>query len=325
MIKTNVLIIGGGPAGSTCAWYLRRHNVDCLVLDRETFPRVKLCAGWIPPSVIRDLEIDVAAYPHSLTAFKGLHIAIRGLKFRLPTRQYAIRRVEFDHWLLQRSGAPVQTHHVRHIERADGGYVVDGAYFGRYLIGAGGTHCPVYRTFFRDAHPRATGDLIVTQEEEFAYRYTDANCRLWFAENGLPGYAWYVPKANGYVNVGIGGKAAALKANGETIMQHWDAFVTQLDRLGLVQGYAYTPKGHSYYLRQKPRTVRVDDAFIAGDAVGLATLDMGEGIGPAVQSGVLAAKAIVHGEEYALDGIRATSLLPLWLYRLIMKPSQGFS
>lgn len=92
-----------------------------------------------------------------------------------------------------------------------------------------------------------------------------------------------------------------------------------------MQGYAYTPKGHSYYLRQKPRTVRADDAFIVGDAVGLATLDMGEGIGPAVQSGVLAAKAIVHGEEYALDGIRATSLLPLWLYRLIMKLSQGFS
>ena len=124
MIKTDVLIIGGGPAGSACAWYLRRHNVDCLILDRETFPRVKLCAGWIQPEVIRDLEIDVATYPHTLMTFKKLHIAIKGVKFRLPTRQHAIRRVEFDHWLLQRAGVPVQTHHVRTIERTDDSYVV---------------------------------------------------------------------------------------------------------------------------------------------------------------------------------------------------------
>ncbi len=46
---------------------------------------------------------------------------------------------------------------------------------------------------------------------------------------------------------------------------------------------------------------------------------MGEGIGPAVQSGLLAAKAIVHGTDYALDGIRTTSLLPPWLHKLVMQ------
>lgn len=319
MIKTEVLIVGGGPAGSACAWTLRRHNVDCLVLDRETFPRVKLCAGWIPPEVIRDLEIDVATYPHTLTTFKALYIAVRGVKFRLPTRQHAIRRVEFDHWLLQRSGAPVLTHHVRQIEQADGGYVVDGEFSSQYLIGAGGTHCPVYRTFFRDAHPRAADALIVTQEQEFDYPVTDPNCRLWFLENGLPGYAWYVPKGSGCANVGIGGKAEVLKANGDTIMRHWDTFVAKLERLGLVRDVAYNPKGHSYYLRQNTHNVRAGNTFIVGDAVGLSTLDMGEGIGPAVQSGLLAAKAIVHGTDYALDGIRTTSLLPPWLHKLVMQ------
>ena len=319
MIKTEVLIIGGGPAGSACAWYLKRHNVDCLILDRETFPRVKLCAGWIPPDVLNDLDIRAVEYPHSLTTFASLHIAVRGIGFPFPTKQHAIRRVEFDHWLLHRSGAPVQTHHARNIEQADGGYVVDGEYFGRYLIGAGGTHCPVYRTFFQNAHPRAQDALIVTQEEEFPYAHADPHCYLWFMENKLPGYAWYVPKAGGYVNVGVGGKAAALKANGDTIVRHWDALVTKLNRLGLVRDYAYTPKGHSYYLRQDMQNVRAGKAFIVGDAVGLATLDMGEGIGPAVQSGLLAAKAIVHGTEYTLDGIRTTSLIPPWLHRLVMR------
>jgi flavin-dependent dehydrogenase len=317
MIRTDVLIIGGGPAGATCAWYLQRHNVDCLVLDREPFPRVKLCAGWIQPEVLADLDIRSGEYPHSFTTFAALRIAIRGIGFPLPTRQHAIRRIEFDHWLLQRSGTPVITHHARTIERANDGYVVDGEYIGTYLVGAGGTHCPVYRTFFQDVHPRAPDTLIVTQEEEFPYTYTDPRCYLWFVENKLPGYAWYVPKAGGYVNVGVGGKAEVLKANGDTIMHHWNALVTKLERRDLVRNYTFTPKGHGYYLRQSAGKVRVDNAFIVGDAVGLATLDMGEGIGPAIKSGLLAAEAIVHGTDYTVDTIRRYSLFPSWLFRML--------
>lgn len=317
MIKTDVLIIGGGPAGAACAWYLRCHNVDCLVIDRELFPRLKLCAGWIPPDVLADLETCPEEYPHSLTSFASLHIALRGVGFPLPTRQYAIRRIEFDHWLLQRSGAPVATRHARTIARVEGGYLVDGEYVGTYLVGAGGTHCPVYRTFFQDAHPRAQDTRIVTQEEEFPYAYTDPRCHLWFMENKLPGYAWYIPKAGGYVNVGVGGKAETLKANGDTIMRHWDALVEKLARRDLVKNYAFTPKGHSYYLRQNVSAVRVDNAFILGDAVGLATRDMGEGIGPAIKSGLLAAEAIVHGTDYTVDTIRQYSLVPPWLCKML--------
>ncbi|MBN2390846.1 MAG: NAD(P)/FAD-dependent oxidoreductase [Anaerolineae bacterium] len=316
-MKTEVLIIGGGPAGAACAWYLWRHNIDCLLLDREPFPRVKLCAGWIQPQVLANLDIQPGEYPHSFTTFAALRIAIRGISFPLPTRQYAIRRIEFDHWLLQRSGARVVTHHARTIAQADGGYVVDGEYFGKYLVGAGGTHCLVYRTFFQDVHPRAPDTLIVTQEEEFPYAYTDPRCYLWFAENKLPGYAWYVPKAGGYINVGVGGKVEILKANGDTIMRYWDMLVEKLTRRGLVRNYPFTPKGHGYYLRQNLSNVRVDNAFIVGDAVGLATLDMGEGIGPAIQSGLLAAAAIVHGTDYTVDTIRRYSLFPSWLFRTL--------
>lgn len=119
-------------------------------------------------------------------------------------------------------------------------------------------HCPVYRTFFRDTHPRTPDTLIVTQEEEFPYAYANPRCYLWFMENKLPGYAWYVPKAGGFVNVGVGGKAEMLKANGDTIMRHWEALVEKLARRGLVQNYAFAPKGHSYYLRQDVNTVRID-------------------------------------------------------------------
>ena len=154
---TEVLIVGGGPAGAACAWRLRERGVACLVLDGQPFPRAKPCAGWITPQVLRDLDLDPADYPGGLTTFAGLDISIRGFGFRLPTRQYAIRRWEFDEWLLRRAGVPVHVHKVETIARVGGAYVVDGAFAGTYLVGAGGTRCPVYRALFREACPRDRG------------------------------------------------------------------------------------------------------------------------------------------------------------------------
>lgn len=303
IIQTDVLIIGGGPAGSACAWRLRQAGVDCLILDRYAFPRFKPCAGWVTPELIRDLEMDPVEYPHSFTTFTSFKISFRGLKFTLRTKQHAIRRIEFDNWLLRRSGVPLKQHTVKKIERLKDGYLVDEKYFGKYLIGAGGTHCPVYRTFFQPAHPREASTLIVAQEEEFAYSFTDDRCYLWFLENKLPGYAWYVPKANGYVNVGLGGAAKALKRNGDTLKNQWEYLIQKLDALGLVQGHTFKPEGHAYYLRHRSSEARRDNAFIVGDAASLATFDMGEGIHPAIQSGFLAAAAIIHGSEYSLRSI----------------------
>jgi flavin-dependent dehydrogenase len=311
MIQTDVIIVGGGPAGAVCAWSLKQNNVDCLILDQHRFPRFKPCAGWITPEVLQDLNVNISDYPYGLTTFTSLYISIYGFKFRLPTRQYAIRRYEFDDWLLNRSGAPAQVHEVKTITQVRNGYVVDGEFFSKYLVGAGGTHCPVYRTFFKTSSPRAKESLIVALEEEFPYAHTDEHCRLWFLENNLPGYTWYVPKANGYVNVGLGGKTEQLKAKSDNLKNHWNRLVDKLDRMGLVRDHAFKPTGYSYYLRGNLPEVRRDNAFIVGDAAGLATLDMGEGISPAIKSGLLAAQAIIHDTDYSVASIPKYSLRSL--------------
>jgi menaquinone-9 beta-reductase len=311
MQSAEVIIVGGGPGGSACARRLRQANIDCLVLDQQIFPRFKPCAGWITPGVLRELELDPADYPHSFTTFKTFHISIRGIKFRLPARQHAIRRYEFDAWLLQRAGAPVVQHTVKEIKQTGEGYTIDGAFSAKYLVGAGGTHCPVYRSLFQEASPHPKMALIAAMEEEFPYAFTDPNCRLWFFENGLPGYAWYVPKANGYVNVGIGGQAEVLKEHGDTLKRHWNLLLDHLAQTGLVGGHTYKPAGHSYYLRQRQSVLRHNNAFLVGDAAGLATMDMGEGIGPAVHSGCAAAEAILTGRAYTVDGIPRYSLSSL--------------
>ena len=58
MIHTEVIIVGGGPAGSACARRLAERRIECLVLDRCRFPRAKPCAGWITPEVVKALKLD---------------------------------------------------------------------------------------------------------------------------------------------------------------------------------------------------------------------------------------------------------------------------
>lgn len=303
MIQTEVIIVGGGPAGSACAWRLRQNNVNCIVLDGQRFPRFKPCAGWITPEIVKEIDLANAGYPHGFSTYTSSIVSLGGLKLKLPSYQHAIRRYEFDDWLLKRAGVPVYEHTVRNITRDGDGYVIDGEYCAHYLVGAGGTHCPVYRSLFKTDSPRSKATLVVAQEEEFPYPYSDPNLRLWFFENHLPGYAWYVPKENGYLNVGVGGFEEKLKANGDSLKNHWNYLVEKLERMGLVRDYEFKPSGHSYYVRQRLPEIRRENAFLVGDAAGLATLDLGEGISPAIRSGLLAAEAIIHGTSYSVASI----------------------
>jgi menaquinone-9 beta-reductase len=315
MKNTQVIIVGGGPAGAACAWKLKQHQIDFLLLDKAVFPRVKPCAGWITPQVLQALELDPATYPGGITHFDHFQIAVKNFHFRLKTDQYAIRRVELDSWLLQRAGENVVNHAVRKLVQVNNRYIVDDDYSAEFIVGAGGTHCPVAKTFFSDRHSASNSRLIVAMEEEFSYEHAGQPCYLWFLQNGLPGYAWYVPKANGIVNVGVGGIETGLKANQDTLVRHWDLLVEKLERMGLVTYHAYHPIGHSYYLHGKTAEPRRGNAFITGDAAGLATVDMGEGIGPAVLSGMRAAESILTGSAYSLNTISKYSFPSLLGFR----------
>ncbi|MBN2093654.1 NAD(P)/FAD-dependent oxidoreductase [candidate division KSB1 bacterium] len=307
MINSKVIIVGGGPAGSTCAWKLRQQGIDCLILDKQPFPRTKLCAGWITPGVLDDLAITPDQYPHGLDKFNTFCVHIYNKELKIKVHQYAIRRYEFDDWLLKRSGVTVYPHEVKTIIRDERDYILDDQFRCRYLVGAGGTHCPVYRTFFRQVNPRVKDLMVVTLEKELRYDYQDVNCHLWFLQNKLPGYAWYVPKGEGYLNIGIGGYFEKLKSNGDNIKNHWLLFIQELERLSLVKNFQFKQKGYTYYIRNGVENVQIDNAFIIGDAVGLATQDMGEGIGPAVESGILAANAIISGKSLDLKPVRKYS------------------
>lgn len=110
----DVLIVGAGPAGRSGAWKLRDSGLRVVILDRQSFPRDKVCGGWITPPVVEELEIDLEEYSggHVLQNIHGFRTSRMGSRevetdYGRPI-SYGIRRCEFDDFLLKRCRAHSQ-------------------------------------------------------------------------------------------------------------------------------------------------------------------------------------------------------------------------
>jgi hypothetical protein len=142
----------GGPAGSTCAWRLHQAGLDVLVVDAATFPRDKVCAGWITPQVVAALRLDTEAYAASGRTFQpitGFRVGLIDgrdatcVAYDRPA-SFGIRRCEFDHYLLQRAGARVRLGaRITSIRKDGRQWIVNDAI--RAPLGRRGSGCPVAR------------------------------------------------------------------------------------------------------------------------------------------------------------------------------------
>ena len=303
----DVLIVGGGPAGSTCAWKLRQAGLDVLVLDKRSFPRDKPCAGWITPQVVQSLQLDLDDYDRD-----RVRQAIRGFRCGViyggdvsadygQTISYGIRRCEFDDYLLKRSAARLAMGKpVASLERRGNQWIVNDAFAAPLLIGAGGHFCPVARTLGNRQGDEAA--VVAAQEVEFAASDDElAGCsvaseipELYFCRD-LKGYGWCFRKGN-YVNIGLG------RLDKEKLSSHVAEFVSFLRERGKwTAAIRARFVGHAYsvYQQRVPKLV-ADGALLVGDAAGLAYPQSGEGIRPAVESALLAADVVLQaGGKYS--------------------------
>jgi flavin-dependent dehydrogenase len=304
-----------------------------VVVDRASFPRDKVCAGWITPAVVSALALDTQEYRRGrtfqpITAFRTglIHEGARDVQTSYGrTVSFGIRRCEFDHYLLCRAGAEVRPGTPVTSLRRDGGrWVVNEEIEAPVLVGAGGHFCPVAR------HMGGGGGgepVVAAQEFEVPLdRETECPVRpeapeLYFARD-LKGYGWCFRK-EGVVNVGYGrifrshgsesrarsssrgAPSAPLNPTGERLAPHVASFLDFLhQRARLPATVTGRLKGHAYLLYETtPRPLVGDGALLAGDAAGLAYAPSGEGIRTAVESGLLAAQTILEarGRSGAAD------------------------
>jgi geranylgeranyl reductase family protein len=312
----DVLIVGGGPAGSTLAWALRDTGLQIAVLDKQTFPRDKICAGWVTPAVMQELAIDPKEYAQGRTlqpifAFRVSQLGKREVATRYSDEavSFSIRRCEFDEYLLRRSGATLLLgEKFNGMQKTESGWRVNDRYDARLVVGAGGHFCPVARQLGAKLGQAET--VVAAQEIEFEMTNEQlGQCsvdaavpELFFCED-LKGYGWVVRKDN-FLNIGLG------REDNHKLAEHVARFRQLLIHQGKIP--ADTPEkfhGHAYLLYpHAKRPLLQEGVMIIGDAAGLAYPQSGEGIRPAVESALLAAQAIKAAKnDYSQSALRTYS------------------
>ena len=290
-----MLVVGGGPAGSSCAHLLSAAGLDVVVLDRARFPRPKVCAGWVTPQVFAALGLDPATYSRGrvLQPLQGFRVGVQGgrsveVRYRRAV-SYGVLRVEFDDFLLRGSGARLRLGEpLAALERPGGRWVANGEISALFVVGAGGHACPVARRL-----GGGSGPPVAAQEMEFPIGAGSCGVagdtpELWFTGD-LRGYGWCIRKGD-YLNLGLGVEGAV------DVKQRFITFLSSLPE-DLWRGGADAPRASGWAYRlwgRGPRRLTGEGIVLAGDAAGLAYPQSGEGIRPAVESGLLAARAILE-------------------------------
>lgn len=299
----DAIVVGAGPAGSTLARHLARSGARVLLLDRAAFPRDKPCGGGVTLRAASRLDLDLS--PVTEQTIFGVRVTYRlGRAFRHHCPQplaYMTQRCRLDAFLAEQAAAAGVEFHdgepVRSVEVSAHRVAVrteKGAYTTRALAGADGANGIVGRS--TGAAPRA--DLAVALEgnvplsQGVRQRWQET---LALNLGGLPGgYGWVFPKGD-HLNVGVGA-------------WRWVAPRLRGHLAALCRRYGFSPealrdvRGHHLAVRRPGSPIVSGPVLTVGDAAGLVDPLSGEGIGAAIQSSGLAARAIeAYLAERAVD------------------------
>ena len=314
----DVIVVGGGPAGSTAANDLATRGAKVALIDRGG--RIKPCGGAIPPRLIRDFAIP----NHLLKARVNLATMVspKGQCVDMPIDGGFVGMVdrdEFDEWLRARAedaGAVRFAGQFKRISRDSDGLpcvhfhpkgdaAPPGFLKGRIVIGADGANSAVGRQEVRGADRGrfvfAYHEVIETPRDE-ATNSVDSRCEIHYRGSLSPDfYAWIFPHGD-TMSVGSGSakKGFSLKAS-----------VRSLRALtGLAGAATVRREGAPIPAKPLPRWDNGRDVVLAGDAAGVVAPASGEGIYYAMLSGRLAAEAaelaLAHRDARALRRARTS-------------------
>jgi geranylgeranyl reductase family protein len=311
----DVAVVGAGPAGAATALYAARAGLDVVLLDRQVFPRDKICGDAVARksvSHLRELGVleQVQAVAHEpighalLVSPRGDAVSVDLATPDETAPHLVCRRELLDNALVQAArahttvleGARV-TDVMRDGHRVTGVAVRtrdgDRVIRARAVVGADGFDSVVARRLGLYRHDSARW-CVATRGY---YRGLDAapgTVEIHFLRETLPGFLWIFPTGDGIANVGLGIVHAELKKRRAGLRDLHQAALAlprfkdrfaAAERMGVVHGWNLPTPDFQ-------RTIAGDGFLLAGDAAGLVDPFSGEGIGNAMDSGRVAAEVI---------------------------------
>jgi menaquinone-9 beta-reductase len=339
-MRVDALVIGAGPAGSAAAISLARAGRDVLMVDRAAFPRDKVCGDALIPDALKALDrlglrADVLRRSRVLDGVR-VH-APGGQAVDVSGECACIPRVVFDE-LLRSAAMNAGARFAPNVD-VRGGLVEDGRVTGAdlgtskvradvTLLATGAAAEPLKR--FGVCHritPSATAARIYVRTDEAFARQTRHLCISYDAAI-CPGYGWIFPGPEATFNVGVGyfydGRMPSEKNVRKLLRRFLDTFLPAMD----VMRHAIEVtelKGAPLRTALCGAALSRAGLLVVGEAAGLTYSFSGEGIGKALESGMIAAETILGGEsadQYAArvraafsPRFRAYKLAQDWLAR----------
>ncbi|HEX5171386.1 MAG TPA: geranylgeranyl reductase family protein [Cyclobacteriaceae bacterium] len=314
----DVIIVGGGPSGSSCALSLSRAGLNVLLVDKAKFPRDKICGDAlsldvinqlpkISPHLVNDFDLLSGKMPAFGVRLFSPDLTCIDLPFVYKGQQrcgYIVQRLEFDDLLFQevkRSG------NIRVVENCEVTAVNAGtdrvtvmtnasAHEASIIVGADGANSVVRQlqgrvSVDRDHH---SAGLRVYYEGLNSF-HTENFIELYFFKDILPGYLWLFPMAGNRANVGIGMLSSLISKKRINLREVLHRLISThpalTDRFATARPLE-NMKGHGLPLGSKRRSISGERFLLTGDAAGLIDPFTGEGIGNAIRSGRVAAEHI---------------------------------
>jgi len=319
----DAVVVGAGPAGSTCAYRLADRGARVLLLDRARFPRDKPCGGGVTGRAARLLPFSLEPVVEDVVGFVDLRLRYGKLhaRGRGEPLVYMTQRLRLDQFLVEQAvaaGAEFRANcRVTGAEVKDEGVVVDAGgerIEAGALVGADGVNGIVGRALGLGGN-RTVG---VALEGNVPFRALDPGRyrgRAVIELAVLPGgYGWIFPKGD-HANVGVGG----WQSEGQKLRS---ALKRLCEAHGIAPDDVEGLRGYRLPLRAPGRPLARGRALLVGDAAGLIDPISGDGIFEAFLSADYAAEAVldlIAGREDTLepygrrlDGRLATHLWASW-------------
>lgn len=291
-MRFDVVVIGGGPAGSITAYCLATAGVRVALLESQRFPRDKPCGGGIQHRVLQHIPFSCEpVFRSHLNRFDFWYrLAPRFSRHSPQTLVSGVLRSEFDKFLIDKAieaGAFVLDEcRATTISQSRQNVIVhtlNGNFEATFVVGADGANSIVSRQLnSRGAYFWQVA--LYTEIKAEATRLENSAAVVdW---GSLPsGYGWVFPKRD-HVNIGVGGPLAL----GRNLRPYLQSFLSK--QMGLPIK-ASKVKGHQLPTLTSATRLESDRIFLVGDAAGLVEPLTGEGISNACHSARLAAKAIL--------------------------------